>query len=402
VSLWFRHAVPAAERRSGPISTPMYAALFTGGASYQDAVPTSAESNLRSVAVGSSVDLIASLGSELPVHVYSDADGRRTRRRTPGYLLDPAGDGYGLPDWSYKALTSWLLRGNLYGDILNTGPGGVPTQIELHHPDQVSGWLEDGQPRWQVAGKPVDDPARFLHRRVNPMPGQVLGLSPIGLKAAQIGLSLTSTQFGLQWFRDGGHPGGMLVNEERNLTGEQAKTAKERFLAALRGAREPVVLDRGWKYQQIQIAPEESQFLQTQQFTEAQCARIFGPGVAEVLGYESGGSLTYATVEGRSTHLLVYSVNKWLRRLERLLTEMLPRPQYALIDRAGLLQSTTLDRYRAYESGLRNRWLTVNEVRADEDLEPVDWGDEPNLTYIGQSTTVQEELAEAEAPEDGN
>lgn len=397
MSLWFRGASPQAERRSGPVTTPMYAALFTGGTSYQDAMPTSAESNLRSVAVGSAVDLIASLASELPLHVYSQSDGRRIRRPTPGYLLDPAGDGYGLADWSYEVLTSWLLRGNVYGDILATGPGGVPTQIELHHPDQVSGWIEDGQPRWQVAGKPVDDLARFLHRRVNPMPGQVLGLSPIGLKAAQIGLSLTSTQFGLQWFRDGAHPGGMLVNKERNLTGEQAKTAKERFLAALRGSREPVVLDRGWEYQKIQIAPEESQFLETQQFTEAQCARIFGPGVAEVLGYESGGSLTYATVEGRSTHLLVYSVNKWLRRLERLLSDMLPRPQYALIDRGGLLQSTTLDRYRAYESALRNRWLTVNEVRSDEDLEPVDWGNEPNSTNnIGEST------AEAEAPKDGN
>lgn len=390
MSLFFRRSTPVAEQRSGPISMPMYAALFTGGTSYQEAMPTSAESNLRSVAVGSAVDLIASLGSELPVHVYSQSDGRRVPRTTPGYLLDPAGDGYGLQDWSYKALNSWLLRGNVYGDILATGPGRVPTQIELHHPDEVSGWIADGQTHWQVAGKPVDDLTRFLHRRVNPMPGQILGLSPIGLKAAQIGLSLTSTQFGLQWFRDGAHPGGMLVNEERNLTGEQAKTAKERFLAALRGVREPVVMDRGWKYQQIQIAPEESQFLETQQFTEAQCARIFGPGMAEILGYETGGSLTYTNVESRMSHLLVLTLNKWLRRLERLLTEMLPRPQYALIDRDGLLQSTTLDRYRAHESALKSRWKTVNEVRDDEDLEPVAWGDEPNTDQIGaeqQDTT---------------
>jgi hypothetical protein len=55
------------------------------------------------------------------------------------------------------------------------------------------------------------------------------------------------------------------------------------------------------------VPEEESQFLATQGYTEAQCARIFGPGFAEVLGYESGGSMTYANVESRASHLLVYS-----------------------------------------------------------------------------------------------
>jgi phage portal protein BeeE len=146
-------------------------------------------------------------------------------------------------------------------------------------------------------------------------------------------------------------PAGCSPTRKPSLDQTQAKVAKERFLAALRGTREPVVLGKGWKYQQVQVSPEESQFLATQGYTEAQCARIFGPGFAEVLGYESGGSMTYANVESRSAHLLVYSLNKWFTRLERLLTEMLPRPQYARINRDAMLQSTTLDRYRAHESG---------------------------------------------------
>jgi hypothetical protein len=59
---------------------------------------------------------------------------------------------------------------------------------------------------------------------------------------------------------------------------------------------------------------------------------------------------------------------------------MLPRPQYFRIDRDGLLQSTTLDRYKAHELALKNRWKVVNEVRDDEDLTPVEWGSEPNPT----------------------
>lgn len=384
MSLFFartaRTATPAADRRSAPAMpwSSYLQTVFGAGESYADVTVSSTESALQSVAVHTSVDLLASLTSELPVHVYRGSGSDRQQLTTPGYLLDPAGDGHGLADWAYQVLLSWLMRGDVFGDILATGPGGIPTQVLLHHPDTVTGRLDGaGAVQWLVAGKPVADPAKFLHRRVNPIPGRVTGASPIEFHANQIGLQLTIVKYGLQWFRDGAHPGGILASEERNLNADQARTAKDRFLAALRGTREPAVLDRGWKYQQIQVTPEESQFLATQGYSAAECARIFGPGLAEVLGYDTGGSLTYNNPEQRMAQLLVLSLNKWLRRFERLLGEMLPRPQYAVIDRDALLQSTTLDRYKAHESALRSQWKTVNEVRADEDLAPVGWGDEP-------------------------
>jgi HK97 family phage portal protein len=373
MSVFFR------KRPAGPVreQIPFGAHRIPPGASYGDIDMWSPEAPLQSIAVRAAVDLISSLASELPVEVYSGAGADRRLRPTPGYLLDPGGDGHGLPDWCYQVVQSWLLRGNVYGDILATSPSGFPTQILPMHPDCVAADIDgSGIVHWTVDGSEFPS-AKMLHRRVNPVAGLLLGLSPVAMHARAIGLSLTATQFGLQWFRDGAHPGGMLTYEGE-LSKPQADTAKERFLAALRGSREPIVMGRGWHYEAIQISPEESQFLATQGFTEAQCARIFGPGIAEILGYDSGGSLTYATVEGRSAHLLVYTVSKWLTRLERLLTEMLPKPQYALINRDGLLKSTTLDRYNAYASALTNKWKTVNEVRQAESLPPVDWGDEPN------------------------
>lgn len=373
---------PDGERRS--FVFPGLEAIRPTG--YADVDLSRAESSLRSVAVRSAVDLIASLGSELPLDVYSGKGQDRQKWPTPGYLLDPAGDGYGLQDWIYQLAVSWLLRGNGYGDILDRARAGYVTQVAWQHPDMVSVFLEDGQPKWSVNGVPMSE-RRMWHQRVNPVPGQLLGLSPIAFHAWTIGLSLTSTQFGLQWFKDGAHPSSLLTNSEA-LTPEQAQTAKARFMAALRGNREPLVLGKGWEWKAIQINPNESQFLETQGLSAAECARIFGPGMAEILGYESGGSLTYATVEGRMQHLLTLSVNKWLRRIERILSSMLPSPRYVRLDRDAILQSTTLDRYRAHELALRNRWKVVNEVRDDEDMKSVSWGDEPNLTYTGMSATV--------------
>lgn len=331
---------------------------------------------LQSVAVRSAVDLIASIASELPVHTYRGSGPGRVEVPMPSWLEDPSGDGHGLSDWCYQVLVSWLMRGNLYGEELERDRAGHRKQMRLFHPDSVSWWMDDGEPAWMVGGTRVR--TGFVHRRVNPITGSMLGMSPIAYHASTIGLSLTGQQFGLQWFRDGAHPTTVLTSTERAVDEPLAKVVKQRFLAALRGTREPVVLDKGWQHDQIQVNPEESQFLETQGYSAAECARIFGPGIAEILGYDSGGSLTYSNLQDRDLHVLKYALNKWLRRLERLLSEFLPKPQFVRLDRDALLETNTLQRYQSHASALSNQWKTVNEVRATEDLTPVPWGNEPN------------------------
>ncbi len=348
---------------------------------------TGGQGALQAVAVWGACDLIASLVSELPVHVYRGSGSDRRELTTPSWLDDPDGGGYGLEDWRYRLIMSWLTRGNSYGQILQRSAGGFAQQVDLLHPDCVAPQISGGDIAWQVNGSTI--PRReLLHLRVNPQPGVLLGLSPIELHALTIGLHITSTKFGQQWFADGAHPSAMLTNSEVAMSPEQAQAAKDRFVAAIRGSREPVVLGRGWAYETLSVTPEESQFLQTQGYSAAECARIFGPGIAEILGYQSGGSLTYANVQDRGVHLLTYSVGKWIRRTERVLSDFLPRPQYVKLDRDALLETSTVQRYQAYTSALNAGWRTINEVRDDEDLPPVAWGDSPlNLAFSAAGAT---------------
>jgi len=381
VSLWFRRRPAGGGQRA--ITWPLpWSNVDAGGYADVDVSLGSMESSLQAIAVRVAVDLIASLTSELPVDVFAaGTPGRRGRQLpTPSYLEDPAGDGNGREDWLYQALLSWLLRGNLYGEILDKR-GDVPTQVDLQHPDHVSAQLVDGKAKWSINGRPVDD-GKMLHRRVNPVPGVLLGLSPISTHAADIGLQITLTRFGKQYFSDGAHPGAVLTNELQEIKDPKvAQQVKDRFMAALRGRREPVVMGKGWKYTPISINPEESQFLESRGFTAAECARMFGPGIPEVLGYtQAGSSLTYANVSDRSVHLLVYALGKWLRRADRLLTGMLPAGQVGRLNRDALLETTTLARYQAYASALQNGWKVVNEVREKEDLAPVEWGNVPMAT----------------------
>lgn len=367
------------------------------GRSYQEVDPSSGENSLQSVAFRQAVDLMASLVSEMRFDVYSGDGVGRKKRNTPSWLLDPAGDGHGVEDWMYQLCQSWFLRGNGYGNILDQGPTGMLRQVDLFHPDKVTAHFEDGRPVWMANGREI--PAdRMFHRRAFPVAGTLLGLSPVHMHADELGLSIAATRFGKGWFQDGGHPGGILSNSEADMSDEKVvQTAKDRFMAALFGVREPVVLGRGWKYDQIQVAPEESQFLETRGFTEAQCARIMGPGVAEVLGYATGGSMTYANVVDRDIALLKYAANRWLRRMERILSQFLPRPQYVLFDRESFLDTNVMQTWQVNKIKLDSGAYVINEVRAKNNDEPVPWGDQPFALTQAEAAKPDEPPADPNA-----
>lgn len=361
-------------RRPARMMISPYTPALTGA--YDEVDLTFTGASLQKVAVWSSVDFMASLASELPIDVYRGAGSGRVKLPTPDYLEDPGGDGQGAADWIFQLMVSWLLRGNALGNELAT-KSGHPTAIEWQHPDRVNVWLDaDKNPVWSVDGHRLDRP---FFRRAYPMPGNLLGMSPIEYAATTIGLGIAVNRFGRQWFNDGAHPGALLTNSEVELDETQVKTARRRFMAAMRGTRQPAVLGKGWDYEQIQISPEESQFLETNEFTSAECARIFGGGaLAAILGYETGGSMTYTNIQARAQDLLRYAMNRWLRRVDRVLSAMLPAPHYARLNRDALLEATTFERFKVHEIALRNRIRTVNEVREIEDERPVPWGDEPN------------------------
>jgi HK97 family phage portal protein len=346
---------------------------------YRDVSVSSYEQSLQIVAFRSGVDLIASAVSELPIDVLSTGSGQARPVATPSYLLDPAGDGTGVEDWLYMLISSWLLKGNAFGDILAVARGGFPTQVDLQHPDRVGATPDgNGGINWTFNGNQVPA-SQVWHKRVNPIPGTLFGLSLIAAHAADMGLALTLTAFGKDYFDNGAHPSAVLKNTVDDLNSPRiARKVKDAFMNSLR-SREPIVVGRKWDYTPISINPEESQFLETRGFTAAECANMLGPGVAAILGYQlpSGSStLTYANVVDRSVHLLQYAIGKWVRRAQRILSSMLPRPQVVRLNTAALLQTTVMQRYQAHQLALGDQpWKTVNEVRKDEDLEPLPGGD---------------------------
>lgn len=369
--LWGR---PPVQQRAWGVIPPIPPNSQASGTGYARVDLSRAESSLQKVAVWACVSLVRTIAEILPIQCFIGQGPDQREVDLPRYLQDLSGDGFGLPDWCSQVVYSGMLRGNAVGIVADRAVNGGPTQVVLQHPDAVSVRRdENGKAEWRILGKlvPTGD---VWHHRINPVPGEIPGLSPIAVHALTVGLGIAATRFGAQWFEDGAHPSGMLTYD-KDLTKDKANTAKQRFLQALRGNREPLVLGNGWKFEAIQISPNESQFLETNNYTGAECCRIFGPAFAEVFGYETGGTLTYANIEQRSLDLLTYAADPWLVRLERVLSALCSSQRYVKFNRKALVKSDLITRYQAHQIAIQNQFETPNEVRALEDMPPLPGGD---------------------------
>jgi len=305
--------------------------------------------------------------SDLPLDVYRK--GERDQIETPPVLVEPA-DGTPTHEFLYSVMVSLLLRGNAFAIVTaRSGAGLLPSQLELIHPDRVGVQVqEDGSIVYRVLGREIDR-TDVWHVRSYTMPGQVLGLSPVEYARQSIGLGLGVEEFAAQFFGDGATPTGLLTTSDA-VSQDQVNRLSEVWHSARSRRRGTAVLTGGVTWQPIQIAPEESQFLGAAKFNVAQIARVFGVP-PEMIGGESGQSLTYATVEGRALDFLKYSVTPWLVRLETALGRLIPSRQFCKFNVDALLRSTTKERFDAYKVALDAGFMTTDEVRALEDLPPL-------------------------------
>ncbi|MDA8437888.1 MAG: phage portal protein [Propionibacterium sp.] len=374
MSIFFR------ERRSysgspfpEPIVPPFPGMSIGGGMS------VTPDTALQVSAVWACVRLLADAVSMMPLHAFTMRDGVRVPVDDPSLIISPSSDA-SMPDFIYMVMVSLLLKGNAYGRIVARDGRGYPTQIELQAPDRVSvSMAQDGTVAYRIAGKVIST-RDIWHVRAYRTPGAVTGLSPIAYAASTIGTQVAAENFAGGYFQDAPHPSAILVAKNQ-VTKDQARAIKESYMASVHG-REIAVLGAGVEYQGLSITPEESQFLETKRVGVAEIARYFGV-TPEMIGGSSGSSMTYANVTQRAMDFLTYSVQPWLGRLEASLFPLLPGRQHVRFDTSVLVRLAPQDRWLVNKTKLTTGASYINEIRAEEDLPPVEWGNEPYMPGMG-------------------
>lgn len=313
------------------------------------------------------VGLLANTVSMLPLETYNRASRGVPRRVTDPPLVTMPSGSLTQSEWLHMLMVSLLLRGNAFG-LLTRDQDQYATGVTLLDPDKVRVSVEDGRAVYRIGSSNTDRSDDMWHVRGLTVPGAVTGLSPIGYAAATLGVDVHSRRFAGDFFRDGAHPSAIL-STTAPVNSDQARTVKDRFVAAVRG-REPAVLGAGLEYKQIQVSPDESQFLQTQKANVAQIARYFWIP-PEMVGGESGGSLTYANVEQRSLDFLTYAVSFWLKRIEDVVSQLLPTTQYVRFDTSALLRTDAETAAKVDAIRIASKVVVPSEVRPSLDLPPM-------------------------------
>lgn len=332
------------------------------------------------------VYLYADLISTLPFQAMRNVDGESVALRAQPQIIANPSVSVSPMGWRQSVIASLILRGNAFGRILTRDQFGLPTTIELEHPDHVRAEWDNQtlKKRIWIDGTEVD-PFDIWHMAINLVPGSPFGLSMIGKARQAIYGGVAAATYSNEIFTSGGHPTAIL-SSDADINAEQAVALQDRFDSRIAQRRGKPIVMQGLTYTPIQIAPQDTQFIDAMKASVADVARFLRLPV-ELLGGE-GTTMTYKNVESRAVDLLRYSIDPVLCRFEEALSALLPQPQFVRANRAALLRMTTTDRYAAHHMALSDGWRSVNEVRALEDLPPIDGGDGFHATAGPQGPPV--------------
>lgn len=330
--------------------------------------------------------LIASSIASLPVQQYRQTGETRQKVFLSNLFRHPSLQGTRY-DWTFRCVTSLMYRGNAVALITKRDEMGYPSMAEWLNPDDVTvidtnlhGPGSFQNPEWFWLGRrvPAED---LIHIPWFVVPGRVWGLSPLSAYAATIGIGLAAQQFSSDWFNGGGVPPGTFANSSQEIPQEEAQVIKKRVAAAIR-SHEPIVYGKDWTYTPIAVSPHEAQFVETMRLTASQIAAIYGIP-PELIGGETGGSLSYSSPEQRQIEFVQFSLMQWIVKIESHLSAQLPPGEYVKLNADALIRPDTLARYQVYEIARQIGMRNVDELRALEDEPPLPNGQGTDYTPLG-------------------
>lgn len=354
---------------------------WLGGAPTAAGVQVSTEGAMAYSAVYACVRVLSETVASLPLKTYKRV-GQGKEPATDFYLYEL------LHDRPNPVMTSFefretlqahlLLWGNFYCEVERDGAGRVAALWPLR-PDKMRGVSLAGdrltyEYELPNGGATVLSGDRVWHVRGLGSDGLV-GYSPIQLARQPIGLGLAAEEYGARFFGNGARPGGILQHPGK--LGDKARANLRAGFNQEHGGLSKMhrlaVLEEGMTYQQIGIPPEDAQFLQTRKYQRAEIAGLFRVPPHMIGDLERA---TFSNIEHQSIEFVVHTVRPWVVRWEQsinrnLLSEAERKTYFAAFLVDGLLRGDIMSRYQAYATGRQNGWLSADDIRELENMNPL-------------------------------
>ena len=386
----FKRQAPA-RRKSGAWWAPfaeLLAATGRGG--------TSEEQALRIAAVYSCVRVISESLASLPLLLYK-------RRQDGGKERAQADPIFALLKWAPNPFQNAfefiemmvahvLLRGNAYAQITRDLAGNI---IELFPLDSrymtvtrgayglVYTYAPPDGERRVYARKTVFDLPEILHVRGLSFDG-LAGRSVLSDARETFGAARAAQAYGRHIWDNNATPGIVLSHPE-TLDDEVAKRLRESW-EALHGGPENAgrvaILEEGMKVEKIGMTSTDAQYLETRKFQRSEIAALFRVPPHLIGDLERA---TFSNIEQQGIEFVVHTIRPWAVRFEQaihaaMLSDSTQQSRTYFVEFLldGLARGDQKSRYDAYQVGRQAGFLSANDCRALENMNPIPGGD----TYL--------------------
>lgn len=358
---------------------------------------------MQTTAVYACVRILSETLAALPLQLYRYTPGGKERVYDhPLYHL--------LHDEPNPEMTSFIFRetlmshlliwGNAYAQIIRDKLGRVQGLYPLR-PDKMTVCRDESGQIYYIYTKTADEnPAIKPYGQVPLRKDEVLhipglgfdglvGYSPIAMARNAVGMTMACEEYGASFFANGASPSGVL--EHPGVLKDPAKV-RDSWNAVYQGsanAHKVAVLEEGMKYQQIGIPPEEAQFLETRKFQLNEIARLYRIPPHMIGDLEKS---SFNNIEQQSMEFVKYTLDPWVIRWEQAMQKALFLPEekkqfFLKFNVNGLMRGDYESRMTGYSIGRQNGWLSANDIREMEDMNPVPDEEGGNLYLVNGSMT---------------
>jgi HK97 family phage portal protein len=339
------------------------------------------------IPVYGAISLVSGTVRKIPLKVYRNLDGEKMEQRDHrGWRMLHDAPNPQMPAGRFWQLITVhkLLYGNAMAEMRRTD-GFVVDELWPLDPVQTTiKWdgtektfvVREGQKNERrIAG---DDVLHFMDVSLD----GIVGISRITQCKLGIGAVQARDQFESRFYRQGAVMSGIVEHPGKPDTQEATKNLRD-SLAGIYGGSEKAhqigVLWEGANFRPAQMALRDLEFVQTKQLSATDIAVLFNLPPNK-LGGLTGDSMTYGNVEMNQIQFVQEAIEPVTVEIQETISQnvsMFPQTSYfAEFELEALMRGDHQARATYYKDMSTVKAITVNEIRARENLPPIDGGDE--------------------------
>lgn len=310
--------------------------------------------------------------------------------------------------WRSTLAQHVIDSGNAYSLIIRNGMG-MPIQLSRPiDPSRVSPFIfinpDNGIEMLFYSVIGISQPfyaQDVLHFR-NPIISGSSGNDPLSGKAVltaareSVGLGLVQQKYGNETYANGGGKRIALTSDKRlddSVKAGLRKGWKDRYSGPDKMA-EVAILEAGVDVREIGMNPIDADFLNSRKFTMLEICQFFGLFQPSKVGYDSNSN--YNSLEQQSIAFVTDSMMPWFVQFEqeiddKLFSGKIDAERYTKFNLNSLMRGDTAARKEWYQTLFNIGAISRNEIRAFEDMNAIDQGDQ---YYLQQALAPAEMLGE--------